>query len=241
MRPSEPADVFLGLPDGAGGARRGEVWRVWPPAPELPLGELEYVVVDVETTGSSARRGHRITEIAAVRLTADGVVREEFGTLVNPERPIPPYITALTNITDEMVKDAPRFAEIAERVRELLAGRVLVAHNAAFDWGFLRAEFERALGVTLEARILCTLRLARRVVPEVASRSLDALADYFGVENEARHRAYGDARVTAAIFQRLLERLEAREIASWEGMQALLGQRAPRRKRTATPTWMESP
>lgn len=239
MRPSQPADV-LGLPDGEGGARRGKVWRAWPPAPELPLRELEYVVVDVETTGGSARRGHRITEIAAVRLTGDGLVLEEFGTLVNPERPIPPYITALTNITNEMVKDAPRFAEIAERVRELLAGRVFVAHNAAFDWGFLQAEFERALGFALEARILCTLRLARRVVPEVASRSLDALADYFGVENEARHRAYGDARVTAVIFQRLLERLEEREIGSWEGMQALLRQRAPRRKRTATPTWMES-
>ena len=239
MRPSQPADA-LGLPDGEGVARPGAAWQAWPPAAELPLRELEYVVVDVETTGGSVRRGHRITEIAAVRVAGDGVVLEEFGTLVNPERPIPPHITALTNITNEMVKDAPRFVEIAERVRELLAGRVFVAHNAAFDWGFLRAEFERALGVVQETRILCTLRLARRVVPEVASRSLDALADYFGVENEARHRAYGDARVTAAIFQRLLERLEEREIASWEGMQALLMQRAPRRKRTATPTWMES-
>jgi DNA polymerase III subunit epsilon len=206
-----------------------------------PLQALEYVVVDVETTGAAAARGHRITEIAALRVDGTGRILEEYATLVNPERPIPPFITRLTNITDAMVARAPRFAEIAPQVASLLAGRVFVAHNATFDWSFVGAELARAAGrEPPPPRVLCTLRLARRLVPEVASRSLGALSEYFGIENDARHRAHGDARATVTLLQRLFERLEEQEIGSWEGIDALLRRRAARRKRTANPTWMES-
>jgi DNA polymerase III subunit epsilon len=212
---------------------------VAPPAPggeaAVPLGALEYVVVDVETTGTAAARGHRITEVAAVRMRADGAVVDEFTTLVNPERPIPPFITALTSISWGMVADAPRFADVAGRLRTLLDGAVFVAHNAAFDWGFVSAELQRADGAALSGRMLCTVRMARRLVPEIPRRSLDALTVYFGVANDARHRAYGDARATAEIFRRLLDRAEEREVRSWAELETLLARRPSRPKRRASP------
>jgi len=204
------------------------------------LRSLEYVVVDVETTGGGTTQGHRVTEIAIVRIAGTGRILEEYSTLVNPERPIPPFITALTNITDEMVRDAPRFHEIAGDVRRLLEGRIFVAHNAAFDWHFVDYELERATGWRLEGPRLCTVRLARRLVPEVSSRSLGSLSEYFGIENEARHRALGDARATVAVFRRLLERMEEQEVRSWAELEAFLARTSSARpRRRAMPTSIE--
>jgi DNA polymerase III subunit epsilon len=207
-----------------------------PPPPDATLRELEYVVVDVETTGASAQRGHRVTEVALLRVRGDGTRVAAFTSLVNPERPIPPFISALTNITWDMVAEAPRFAELAARIRELVEGAVFVAHNAGFDWRFLSGELERGGGAPLSGRSLCTVRLARRVVPEIPSRSLDALSMYFGIENSARHRAWGDAQATAVVLGRLLDRCEEREVHSWSALEALLARREPRRrKRQASP------
>jgi DNA polymerase III epsilon subunit-like protein len=334
------------------------------PEPGTALDALEYVVVDVETTGAGVSRGHRVTEIAAVRLNGAGEVLEEFCTLVDPERHIPSFISRLTNITNEMVAGAPRFRDIAGDVRRLLSGAVFVAHNAGFDLGFVSGELSgleagtrdgtatrgydrrrrtppalgagpvrvspvpaaagglalvrEALGAAGYALVrradgpspvlmvadpasrvpagsgrvaagadtpmaavpagpvsplaattgaagtgpvpvgqgggagrpgdtagepafpaLCTVRLSRRLVPEVPRRSLDVLADFFGIENEARHRALGDARVTAELFRRLRTRLTEREVGSWGELQAVLAGRARRRKRQANPTSME--
>lgn len=209
-------------------------------APSPVLRSLEYVVVDVETTGASAGHGHRVTEVAAVCVRGTGEVVEEYSTLVNPQRPIPLFITRLTNITDEMVRDAPLFAQIAPRLEQILAGRVFVAHNAAFDSAFLGAELARIGAAPLAGPVLCTLRLARRLVPELPSRSLAALSDFFGVENEAHHRAFGDARATVEVLLRLLDRLDEREIVSWDQLEELLSRRRPRRRHRATPTSMES-
>jgi DNA polymerase-3 subunit epsilon len=218
--------------------RYGAGWA-GPAEEELPgtdrLRSLEYVVVDVETTGGACNRGHRITEVCAVRVSGNGRVSGEFTSLVNPQRPIPQTITALTRITHEMLHAAPRFEEIATDLRNFLDGAVFVAHNAPFDWGFVGYELVRACLDPLHGRVLCTVRLARKVVPEVASRSLDALAYFFGVENEARHRAFGDARATASIFRRMLDRMEDREIESWAELETLMRKRAPRRKRRASP------
>lgn len=210
-----------------------------PERPEDPLRSLEYVVVDVETTGGSPERGHRITEFAAVRLSGAGEVLDEYSTLLNPQRPIPGYITALTRITQAMVADAPVFAEVAPRVRRLLHGAVFVAHNASFDHRFMRMELQRT-GYALAGRTLCTVRLARRTVPEVSSRSLDALSYFFGLENEARHRAFGDARVTATLLGRLLARAEEHEVTCWQELERLLRRRArKKRRRRASPHSME--
>lgn len=232
-------DSLLGSPEADGAVSTNGVGAV--PVDDVPLRSLEYVVVDVETTGGAVHRGHRITEIAAWCIDGSGRVLESFETLVNPERPIPPFITALTRITQDMVANAPRFHEIAEDVHRLLAGRVFVAHNAAFDWRFLCRELEWATGRAPEGKVLCTVRLSRQVVPEVRSRSLDALTEYFGVENEARHRAYGDARATVELLRRLFERLEEREIEGWAALEALLRRRAPRRRRRSSlPRSMDS-
>ena len=212
-----------------------------PPAPALPgsLRDEEWVVVDVETTGGAPQHGHRVTEVAAVWVSR-GEITRTFATLVNPERRIPGMITALTGITDAMVRDAPRFHEIAPRVAGAMRGRVFVAHNAPFDWRFLCAEMDRAAGKTLDGRQLCTVRLARKLLPELTSRNLDSLAHYFGLEIEDRHRALDDAVATAKVLIRFVEILEDRGVTDWQDLQSLLAKRAPRRKRTRMPKSMDS-
>jgi DNA polymerase-3 subunit epsilon len=139
-----------------------------------------------------------------------------------------------------MVDAAPGFADIAERVAAALRGRVLVAHNAGFDWRFLHGEFELC-GRRLRARErLCTVRMARRLVPEVRRRSLDALCQYFAIPNEARHRAWGDARATAALLMRLIDRAEERAAPTLADLRALMRPAARRsRRRSALPRSME--
>jgi DNA polymerase-3 subunit epsilon len=152
-------------------------------------------IVDVETTGSDPARD-RITEIAV--LEASGfALTAQWSTLVNPGGTIPGSIQALTGITQEMVESAPRFADIAGELYERLAGRVFVAHNARFDYGFLRREFDRA-GLKYLARTLCTVRLSRRLYPGEHGHDLDSLIERHGLERAARHRAAPDA---AALWQ----------------------------------------
>jgi DNA polymerase-3 subunit epsilon len=204
------------------------------------IRSLEYAIVDVETTGGSWAYGHRITEIAAVRVRGDGTMVDEYRSLVNPDRPIPSYITALTNITWDMVREAPRFADVAPHVARVLGGAVFVAHNAPFDWRFVSAELQRA-GVPLSGRTLCTVRMARRLVPELRSRSLDSLIYFFNIPIEARHRAYGDARATAELFRLLLDRLDTLEVTRWHELQYLLARRSQRRRRQANPHSIPEP
>ncbi len=151
--------------------------------------------VDVETTGSSPAR-ERVTEIGVVTVDADGDQQRmtEWSSLVNPGIPIPPEIQWLTGITNEMVRDAPAFADIAEPLFDRLQDAVFVAHNARFDYGFLKAEFQRA-GIAWRAATLCTVRLSRLLYPDRGPHTLDAIVARFGLEGEQRHRALGDARV----------------------------------------------
>ncbi|MDO8502247.1 MAG: 3'-5' exonuclease [Gemmatimonadaceae bacterium] len=197
--------------------------------PAQPLAGLSYAVVDVETTGGRPP-ADRITEIAAV-IVRDGEVKEMFETLVNPERSIPRFITQLTNISWEMVKDAPTFSVIAPEVMQALAGNVFVAHNAAFDWKFVSHEINRASGTQLFGRRLCTVRLARRLLPHLPRRSLDYVANYYGVEIAGRHRAAGDALATAHCLIRLLDDAAQRGCTTWEDLDLLLGARSPRAKK----------
>jgi DNA polymerase-3 subunit epsilon len=186
----------------------------------LPLGDLRFAVVDVETTGMRARGGDRMTEVAIVHM--DGLRTEvAFESLLNPGVPIPPRITALTGIDDTLVRNAPRFEEVADHVLAALSGRVFVAHNVRFDWAFVRAEIERACGMAPRVPRLCTVRLSRALVPELERRDLDTVRFFFGIETDRRHRAAGDALVTAAVLRRLLARAEERGISSWHTLKLL--------------------
>jgi DNA polymerase-3 subunit epsilon len=154
--------------------------------------QARLAIVDVETTGADPS-ADRVTEIAVLQAEG-GALTGEWSTLVNPGTPIPGVIQTLTGITHDMLATAPRFAQIARELQERLAGRVLVAHNARFDYGFLRREFERA-GIRYQAKTLCTVRLSRRLYPGAAGHDLDTLIERHGLECAARHRAFPDAAV----------------------------------------------
>ena len=195
-----------------------------------PLSELSYVVVDTETTGGRSWLNDRITEIAAV-VVRGGEIVEVYETLVNPQRSIPPFITALTNITWDMVKDAPVFEQVAPDVIRVLEGNVFVAHNATFDWRFLTNELTRATGRQLRGRRLCTVKLARKVLPQLSRRSLDYVARYYGVTIRNRHRAGGDAIATAHCLIRMISDLRDRGCGTWSELQSLLRSQPGRRKK----------
>ena len=194
------------------------------------LDTLSYAVVDVEATGGRPLHGDRITEIAAV-LVRRGDIVEVFETLVNPRRSIPPWVTRLTNISWSMVKDAPPFEALCDKVLAALGGHIFVAHNARFDWCFINAEIERATAQTLDGPTLCTVRLARRLLPHLRRRSLDHVAHHFGVTIRNRHRAGGDAIGTARVLLQLLTAARERGCDTWHDLQTLLASAPPRRRR----------
>ena len=206
-----------------------------------PFAEVPFIVVDVETTGISAIGGDRITEVAAV-LVQRGQIAEVFHSLVNPARPIPPYITELTGISNAMVRAAPRFEEIAGDLAAHLVGRVFVAHNATFDWRFLASEYGRVASApfdTIAESRLCTVRLARRFLAHLPRRNLDAVAWHYGVPIEGRHRAAGDARATARVLLGLLTDAERSGVYHMESLQQVLTRPRRRRvkRRSALPRW----
>jgi DNA polymerase-3 subunit epsilon len=183
----------------------------------MQLLDAPLAIVDLETTGAHPAH-HRVTEIAVIEVD-EGEVSGEWSTLVNPGSAIPAAIQALTGITNDMVAGAPAFGALAVELCARLAGRVLVAHNARFDYGFLKHEFERA-GLAYRARTLCTVKLSRRLYPEHARHNLDSLIERHGLQCRARHRAMGDAeavwqflRVAAAERGEEVLAVAARQVA----------------------------
>ncbi len=174
---------------------------------EQPLNDIDFVVVDVEAV-SGRSIPTRLIEIGACRVHR-GEIKDEFEVLLNPDLPVPRFISALTGITDEMLSEAPRFADVAERWLEFAGDSVLVAHNSNFDLTLLNQEIGRVFpGCRMRNADVCTVKLARRIAPNLDNHHLDALAEHFGFEITQRHRAAGDALATAHIFLRLLDELE---------------------------------
>ncbi|MEN9759459.1 MAG: hypothetical protein RL676_608 [Pseudomonadota bacterium] len=165
-------------------------------SPCIPLA-----FVDLETTGATATKD-RITEIGIVLVHQEGVTR--YSQLVNPGCVIPEFIQGLTGITNDMVADAPSFSDIAQDVFDRLEGCLFVAHNARFDYGFIKNEFKR-LGVDFRARVLCTVKLSRELYPEQARHNLDALIARHGLIASGRHRALADADLIFQFWQRLIQ------------------------------------
>jgi DNA polymerase III epsilon subunit family exonuclease len=177
----------------------------------IDLCETSFVVFDLETTGAKAPPC-RITEIGAYKVENCELVGE-FHTLVNPEVPIPPFITSLTGISDNMVRDAPRFCEVADDFLRFIGDSVLVAHNSPFDLGFLNHEISM---VHEECRVgnpaLCTVQLSRRLLPDIENHKLKTVASYYSVDLINHHRASDDAHATAKIFINLLKMLNEQGI-----------------------------
>lgn len=185
------------------------------------LDEVAFAVLDVETTGTRPSDGDRVTDVAVVLV--QGTRRElVYESLVNPGMAIPPWITSMTGISDDMVREAPPFDRIADDLLQVLSGRVFTAHNARFDWGFIDAEVKRTRGLALVGARMCTVKLARALLPELPSRGLDALQEHFNIPNQARHRARGDALATADLLARLLEMASERNCRTLADVEAMI-------------------
>lgn len=168
-----------------------------------------YAVVDLETTGGRFSE-EGVTEVAIYRFDGHRVV-DRLVSLVNPMRPIDPYVTRLTGIDNKMLRRAPRFHELAKRIVEITDGCTLVAHNADFDYRMLRQEFAR-LGYVYERNTICTVRESQRLMPGLESYSLGPLCRSLGIPLAARHRAYGDAEATVRLLEILIEKDTSKQI-----------------------------
>ena len=160
-----------------------------------------FAFLDIETTGGNSSRD-RITEIG-IRFWQDGEVIGDWQTLLNPETRISPFIEQFTGISNEMVADAPLFEDIADELEAQLQGKVFVAHNARFDYGFIKSEFRR-LGRLFSAKVLCTVKLSRRLYPQYRRHNMDALIARHGLEQVQRHRAMGDVSAMLSFFEKAL-------------------------------------
>jgi DNA polymerase-3 subunit epsilon len=223
VSPEEIAAEFLSLPDPNGDARvyverliANDPRFLWEGGDlrtadlaSLALEDAPYVVFDIETTGSSAGKGG-ITELGALKLVRGDVV-DEFSTLVNPGRPIEPFVVRLTGITDRMVATAPTVPEAMASFEEFVEGSVIVGHNVHFDCSFITAARD---GTPLPNPILDTLRLARCLVPGLRRYRLASLVSHFGVRAMPNHRALSDAAATAGVFLRLLKLLRSAGVRS---------------------------
>ena len=152
-----------------------------------------YAILDIESTGGKYNEGS-ITEIAIYKFDGKKII-DQFSSLVNPEKNIQPFVQKLTGINDNMVKTAPKFFEIAKRIIEITNNCVLVAHNADFDYRILKTEFKR-LGFNFNSKIICTVILSKKLIPNLKSYKLGNLSKSLGIPIHNRHRAQGDAMAT---------------------------------------------
>ncbi len=166
----------------------------------------KFVVLDFETTGLSPKNS-KVIEIGMVKIE-EGKITDTFSSLINPIMPVPYQITLLTGITQNDVKESPIFDEIAYEVLDFIGDATLVAHNAPFDYSFLKSEFNFAGFDVSHLEIICTLKIAKRLLPNLKSKSLGALRKHYGLMHKNIHRALGDAMVTAKIFLKMIEELE---------------------------------
>lgn len=171
---------------------------------------FEYVVLDLETTGLS-KYIHKVTEIAAQKYNSEGELIGEYQSLINPEEKIPRFITKLTGIDNELVKDAPTIEQELPNFLEFLGDSTIVAHNATFDYGFLAYNAEK-VGKPFTNKKICTRKLATRILPELPSKKLGCICEHYNVVNEQAHRAMADVKATAKIFDKFKEKLRENNI-----------------------------
>lgn len=175
----------------------------------MPLNDLDLAIVDVETTGAASHY-HRIIEIAVLRVQRGRLI-DRFSTLLDPERRISPFIEGLTGIRNRDLEHAPTFHQVKDRLQDLLNGAIFVAHNARFDYSFLKEEFDREK-INYSAKRLCTMRLSRTLFPDQRKHNLDSIIERFGIMCAERHRAEGDASVLWDFLQILKDRVDGSDL-----------------------------
>jgi DNA polymerase-3 subunit epsilon len=168
-----------------------------------------YTIIDIETTGNGIK-GNKITEISIFKYNGGQIV-DEFTSLVNPQCPIPYFITGLTGIDDQMVQSAPTFHEIAGTIQDITEGCIFVAHSVNFDYGVIKEEF-RQIGIDFTRKKLCTVRLSRQLIPGLRSYSLGKLCSAVQIPLVDRHRARGDAHATVLLFEQLLNKPKSEDV-----------------------------
>ncbi len=173
---------------------------------EISYKETRFTVLDTETTGVSAANS-RIMELGMVKVES-GKILDTFSTFINPECNIPRQITAITGINNQHVAEAPVFEKLTSSILDFIGDSVLVAHNMQFDYAFMKAEFERAFVEFPEYNKLCTLKLSRKLFPELKSKALGAMVHHFGIRHKDVHRALGDAMATAKLLLKLFEKFD---------------------------------
>lgn len=192
------------------------------------LSELEYTVVDLETTGFNLPPTDRIIEIGAVRVK-NLQITDEFSTLVNPLKPIPPIVTDITGIKNEDVKNAPKIGKALKDFYKFSANSIVVAYNVAFDFEFITEASKLSMGYTPKENTLCAFEIAKRLLYFLDRYDLDYVCDYFNITIENRHRALGDGKATAKLFLLLLDLLKKVGINSFNDAKYLeLGNTLPK-------------
>ncbi len=185
------------------------------------LFHILFAVIDIEATGGNPLY-ERIIEITGF-LMRGNQIEKHYHTLVNPEKPIPPFITKLTGITNEMVAGKPTIKEIIAELLEFLEGAIIVAHNASFDTQLLGLACNEHLNKQIRNGVLCTRKLARRIFPWLPGYNLGTIATFLGFDVRDRHRAYGDALATARILSRMLSYLDHLGIRNLEQLYMIEG------------------
>jgi DNA polymerase III epsilon subunit family exonuclease len=193
------------------------------------VDDATFIVVDVETTGMSPLTD-RMTEIAMMKIQR-GVLVDEFSSLINPLQTISHFITNLTGIDNLMVRDAPTARELVPDIAQFLSGAVFVAHNAAFDWGFVYHSALRERALELSNPTLCTVKLSRKILPHLPSRSLGPVAEHLDIKIPQRHRASGDAYATSLVLIKFLSFLK--RTYAIQSVEELLNFQTSRRRRPA--------
>lgn len=184
------------------------------PAPELPFPRASVVIFDLETTGLDPQQD-RIIEIGAIKLTALTPV-DEFSSLVATDVELSDEIVRLTGISSAMLEGQPTVDEVLPRFLQFIQGSILVAHNAEFDLSMLKVAASR-LSIDLEWPCLCTLKMARDLLPQLENKKLDTLAAHYGLSFEARHRSIGDVKVTLGVLNGLMNQ-EASHLTTWAAL-----------------------
>jgi DNA polymerase-3 subunit alpha (Gram-positive type) len=184
------------------------------------IEELDYVILDIETTGLEPSRDE-LTEIAALKIRGREI-SEIFSSLIRPAKPIPAEITALTGIDDEMVRDFPPAGGVLPGFLDFVQGSILVAHNAEFDIGFIKYHLKNLNERELSNQVICTVKLGRYLLPELENYKLHTLASRLGFKTENRHRAVGDAEITYQIWLKFMDLLKEKGITSKRELDSLL-------------------